>query len=116
MKSNLPLRVRVIFWLHFLVALSAHVLIPIMAAAVIGIIIGQDIGFLQSGLLIGLTFCAFIWAVNHVTNPNSYCWLTDLECFYRRQAGVNINGKAFLPRFYKKVNQILRRNFSDIPE
>ena len=69
-----------------------------------------------SVLLLGLTYCAMVWGVNHVTNPNSYCYLTDLEQYYRRDAGMKENSDAFLPRFYGKCKQILKRDFKSIPE
>ena len=112
----MPKSVRFIFWCHFLIALMAHILVPIMLIATIYEIVSWDRGFLMSGLLIGLTFCAFIWGANHINDPDSYCWLTDLEKHYRKINEVQDCQKDFLPRFYKKVRGILNGDFKTIPE
>ena len=112
----MPKSVKVIFWSHFIVALSGHVLAPLMAIAALNQIFALNGGLLLSVLLLGLTFCAFVWGANHVADPNSYCWLTDLEKHYRKVNNVNDCTQEFLPRFYKKCRQILNGDFYSIPE
>lgn len=109
-------RIQFIFWTHFLVALAGHVVFPVMFMATVYLIFTWHQGIIVTLLLLGLAYCALVWGVNHVTNPKSYCYLTDLEQHYRKEAGVTLNSDAFLPRFYKKCKQILQKNFKEIPE
>jgi hypothetical protein len=87
-----------------------------MIVAMIGLILSWDKGIIHSALLIGLTFCAFVWGVNHVANPDSYCWLTDLEKHYREVNEVEPCSNDFLPRFYRKCREIVNGKFFNIPE
>lgn len=79
-----------------------------MSGGVITLIIGvNDLDFWIKGLLLGITFYTSMYAVNHVTNKDGFCVLTDLENFYRKQAGLPTVG-VFTPRFYKKCRDIAR--------
>lgn len=105
-----------VFWCHFIVGLMAHIFVPLMVAFGILLVSSWGLGFIGSGAAIGVIFCCMVWGVNHVTNPDSYCWLTDLEQIYREQKGMKPCRKAFTPRFYTKCRQILKGDFKSIPE
>jgi hypothetical protein len=95
-----------IFWAHFVVAAASHVFVVLMIGGVVKLLLAVTIlGFWEKGLLLGVTFYTAMYAINHVTNSNGFCFLTDLENFYRRQAGMS-EVKEFTPRFYKKCRQI----------
>jgi hypothetical protein len=46
-----------------------------------------------------------MYAVNHVTNSDGFCFLTDIENFYRKAEGLPQVG-PFTPRFYSKCREI----------
>lgn len=98
-----------------MVCLAVHIFVPFMIISMLDLIGSWELGFLRSGGLIGVTLCALVWGVNHITNPNGFCWLTHIENHYREKFKKGKCNKDFLPRFYSKCGQIFRGNFKDIP-
>jgi len=98
--------VTIVFWLHFAVALASHIFVFLMAGGIVSIVLGTpSLGFWLKGLLLGITFYSAMYAVNHVTNKDGFCVLTDLENFYRKHEGLPLV-KEFTPRFYKQCRII----------
>ena len=95
----------------------AHTFVPMMAIFGIKLVLTWQLGFFGTGAAIGVIFCCIVWGVNHVTDPDGFCYLTDLENIYRARTGMPPCGKAFNPRFYAKVRQIVKnKDFKTIPE
>lgn len=101
--------IALMFWLHFAFSLVSHLLAPVMVGGVIKVLWGSALGFWLSGLVLGATFFSVTYIVNHVTNNNGHCVLTALENHYRRLENMPEIGD-FLPRFYKKCSQLIRRS------
>lgn len=102
-------RVALVFWIHFMVALLSHVFVFLMFGGVLNLFISAShLAFWDKALMLGLTFFSGMYAVNHVTNNDGFCALTDLENFYRRQANMDEVGR-FTPRFYRKCSAMWRR-------
>lgn len=109
---SLKTRIALVFWTHFLVALLSHVFVFFMFGGVMNLFLSAShLVFWDKALMLGLTFFSGMYAVNHVTNSEGFCALTDLENFYRRQAQVEEVGR-FTPRFYRKCGAIWRRSTS----
>lgn len=100
-------KIRIVFWLHFLFAFTSHVVTPIMVGGIIKIVVGWQLDFWISGLILGAAFFSLTYIINHITNDSSFCLLTDLENCYRREIGLEPVG-PFLPRFYRKCAEIVR--------
>lgn len=99
-------KISTIFWLHFLVAAASHVFVVLIVGGVFKLLLGAvALGFWEKGLLLGVTFYTAMYAVNHVTNSQGFCFLTDIENFYRKQENMPLVG-PFTPRFYKKCREI----------
>lgn len=99
----------VVFWLHFLVALSSHIFAVVMPIGMLRLIISNNtLDFWVKGLFMGTAFFATMYGVNHVTNSEGFCFLTDLENLYRKGEGLNMAPKRFVPRFYAKCKEIYR--------
>lgn len=98
--------ISIIYWLHFAVAAASHIFVVLMIGGVVSLIVGvPSLGFWLKGLLLGITFYSAMYAINHVTNKDGFCVLTDLENFYRKQEGMP-TVKEFTPRFYKQCRLI----------
>ena len=98
-------QIKIIFWLHFMFAAASHVLVPMMLIGTIELMITWQLGLWLSGLVLGATLFSVTYLVNHVSNPNGFCVLTDLENHYRREEGLSEVG-SFLPRFYAKCKEL----------
>lgn len=98
--------IEIIYWTHFLVAAASHVFVVLMIGGVVSLVIGvSSLGFWLKGLLLGITFYSAMYAINHVTNKDGFCVLTDLENYYRKQENLPLV-KEFTPRFYKQCRVI----------
>ena len=98
--------IAIIFWLHFVVATLSHIFVPLMIGGVITIVLGAPtLSFWIKGLLLGMTFYSAMYALNHVTNKDGFCVLTNIENFYRKHEGLPLV-KEFTPRFYKQCRII----------
>jgi len=101
--------ISIIYWTHFGVALASHIFVPLMIGGVISLVVGvSSLGFWIKGLLLGITFYSAMYAINHITNSDGFCVLTDLENYYRKQEGLS-TVKEFSPRFYKQCRTIFRK-------
>jgi len=101
--------IAVIYWLHFAVAAMSHVFVVLMIGGAFTLVAATPLlGFWLKGLLLGITFYSAMYAVNHVTNKDGFCVLTDLENYYRKQESLPII-KEFTPRFYCQCRIICRR-------
>lgn len=101
-------KISTIFWLHFLVAAASHIFVVLIIGGVFKLLLtASALGFWEKGLLLGVTFYTAMYATNHVTNSQGFCFLTDIENFYRGEEGLEKVG-PFTPRFYKKCREIGR--------
>lgn len=98
------------FWLHFVFASIVHVVTPIMLIGLVTTLINSELGFFTSGLILGCSIFSLQFIINHLTNPNSFCVLNDLENYYRDEIGLPRVG-AFLPRFYTTWNNLVKLKF-----
>lgn len=99
-------KIKIVFWLHFLFALVSHIIVPIMLGGMINLLWGSGLGFWISGLILGATFFSCTYLVNHITSEDGFCYLTELENYYRKLDNMNIVDR-FLPRFYKQCRIII---------
>lgn len=98
--------ISLIFWCHFTVALASHIFVPIMIGGIVSLVVGDPmLGFWIKGLLLGISFYSGMYAVNHVTNKDGFCVLTDLENYYRCAEGLPLVNE-FVPRFYTQCRII----------
>lgn len=98
--------VSVIYWTHFAVATASHIFVVLMIGGVVSIVFkAPALDFWLKGLLLGITFYSAMYAINHVTNKDGFCVLTDLENYYRKLDGMP-TVKEFTPRFYKQCRII----------
>jgi len=103
--SNIT-KIRLIFWTHFLVAAASHVFVILIIGGVFKLMLATSaLGFWEKGLMLGVTFYTSMYATNHITNSQGFCFLTDIENFYRDKEGIDKVG-VFTPRFYKKCRDI----------
>ena len=102
-------KIRSIFWTHFLVAAASHIFVVLIVGGVFKLLVASSsaLGFWEKGLMLGVTFYTAMYATNHITNSHGFCFLTDIENFYRRAEGIEEVG-PFTPRFYKKCRDIGR--------
>lgn len=107
-KSNL------FFWLHFVFATIVHLVTPVMLVGLILLLVSSELGFFTSGAILGCSVYSLQFIVNHLTNPNSFCVLNDLENYYRKDAGKPGVG-SFLPRFYTMWKRLFTKDWR-IPE
>lgn len=102
-------KISLIFWLHFLVAVASHFFVVMIVGGVFKLLLGVvALGFWEKGLMLGITFYTFMYATNHITNGDGFCFLTDMENFYRKAEGMDKVG-PFTPRFYKKCRTMFNR-------
>lgn len=103
---KLTTKIAIVFWTHFFVAVASHIFVVLMFGGVINLLVSAAaLSFWDKSLMLGLTFYSGMYAVNHVTNHEGFCFLTDLENFYREQAQLPKVG-CFTPRFYAKCAQM----------
>lgn len=94
------LKIKIVFFLHFLFAVISHILAPIMIVGIFKVLFVSDLGLMETGLILGATFFSATYIINHITHESSFCCLTVLENYYRNKEGMPEVGD-FLPRFYK---------------
>jgi hypothetical protein len=98
--------ISVIYWTHFAVAATSHVFVVLMIGGAFTLVVATpSLGFWLKGLLLGITFYSAMYAINHVTNKDGFCVLTDLENYYRKQENMS-TVKEFTPRFYRQCRII----------
>lgn len=97
------------FWLHFVVGIMSYISVFFLVAGCISLLWSADLSFWTRGMLFGLTFFAAMYGVNHVTNDNGFCVLTDIENYYRKLADMPKVGR-FTPRFTQTVRSLLKLN------
>lgn len=110
--------IKIVFWIHFIFALATHIIIPLMFLGMIRIILNySDLHFLDASLLIGSGLFSLTYIVNHINNHKTgYCFLTDLENRLRdKHHGKFTRVGRFTPRFYKKIKEIIKGDFKNIP-
>lgn len=105
---NNETKIKITFWTHFTFSLISHLLIPVMIGGVLKVLWGSDLGFWTSGLVLGATFFSCTYIINHITNEDGFCCLTALENHYRMQEKME-KVDNFLPRFYDKCKEIIKR-------
>jgi len=103
-------KIKLLFWLHFMFALVSHLIMPVMLIGAVKILFDSQLDIWLSGLILGATFFSCTYLINHITNPDGFCVLTDLENYYRQQLGLS-KVDRFLPRFYEMCKRIRKRNF-----
>lgn len=109
-------KVKIVFWLHFLICATAHILGPLCVLALINWCLGSSaLLFWDKCLVLGAVYAGAVFIANHVTNPQGFCSLTELEKHFRKELGLAPCGDAFLPRFYTKCRQISRGRLFKIP-
>jgi len=92
--------IKAIFWSHVAVAAISLISVFLLLAGAFNLLwSSEDLSFWTRGMLFGLLFFAGMYGVNHVTNEDGFCVLTDLENFYRKKEGMPMVGR-FMPRFY----------------
>lgn len=107
-RDNTKILVKIIFWSHFLVAVLSHIAVLAMIAGAINMLINSEgMSIWTKGMMFGLLFYSGMYAINHVTNDEGFCVLTDIENIYRKKCGMPLIGK-FTPRFYKQCSLIWR--------
>jgi len=100
-------KIKLVFLLHSIIAVFSHIFIVLIIGGLIQLFMGfTPLTFWEKGLLLGITFYVGMWGTNHLTNSESFCVLTDLENYYRAQAGLPKAG-PFMQRFYARI---FRRN------
>jgi hypothetical protein len=105
-KRKTSTAVSAVFWLHFAVAVASHICVVLIVCGSVALVFEtQGLSFWIKGLLFGITFYSAMYAINHVTNKDGFCVLTDLENYYREKAGMPLV-KEFTPRFYKRCRAI----------
>lgn len=112
-------KISIVFWLHFIVAAASHIFVVLMIGGILKLLLSTGpMDFWVKGLLLGVTFYTGMYGVNHVTNSDGFCVLTDLENFYRKKENKPLVG-PYTPRFYKQSRKILgaiQRLFSKRPK
>ena len=102
------IKIKIVFCTHFIFSLISHTVIPVMVGGVVQLLWGSGLGFWISGLILGATFFSCTYIINHITHENGFCCLTALENYYREKEEMDkVNN--FLPRFYKKCREIIKR-------
>lgn len=105
---NNIVKIKLIFWTHFMVALASHIFIILIVGGVFKLLSATSLlGFWEKGLILGVTFYTAMYATNHITNSNGFCVLTDLENYYRKQERLP-TVKEFTPRFYSQCRIIYK--------
>lgn len=99
--------VKAIFWAHFAVGMLSYVSVFFLVAGCINLLWSADFSFWTRAMLFSLTFFAGMYGVNHVTNDNGFCVLTDVENYYRKLADMPKVGK-FTPRFSQTLRSLLK--------
>lgn len=93
-------KISIVFWLHFIVAAASHIFVILMIGGTLKLLLSTGpMDFWVKGLLLGVTFYTGMYGVNHVTNSDGFCILTDLENFYRKKENKPFVG-PYTPRFY----------------
>lgn len=93
--------IKLIFWTHVFVAAFSHVAVFLLVAGAFNLLLASEgLSFWTKGMLYGLLFFSGMYGVNHVTNQDGFCILTDLENFYRGKEKMSPVGR-FMPRFYR---------------
>lgn len=99
----------IVFWCHWLVALTGHLLAVTMPIGLFRLLWIQEIIDPWVKLfLLGVFYMGLLYTVNHVTHSDGFCILTDLENFYREKEGLLPASKRFVPRFYRKNRELWR--------
>lgn len=92
--------VKIAFWAHVAVATTSHVAVFLLVAGAFNLLLASEgLTFWTKGMMFGFLFFSGMYGVNHVTNQDGFCVLTDLENFYRKKEGMPLVGR-FMPRFY----------------
>lgn len=110
---------KLVFMLHWLVAFAGHMFLIIMPIGLFRLLFNNEtLDFWIKGFMLGVMYMGMIYTVNHITNSQGFCVLTDLENFYRQKEGLPLASKRFVPRFYKSClflwNKIFcRRKLND---
>jgi hypothetical protein len=102
-------KIKLIFLLHCLVALLGYMFLIIMPIGLFRLIISTVFDIWIKGFLLGTMYISLIYAVNHLGNAEGFCLLTDLENHYRKQEGLPLAPKRFVPRFNKAVIKLFKR-------
>jgi hypothetical protein len=107
--------VRLIFALHMVVGFASYVAVMLLIGGAVNLLISSEgLSFWTKGMLFGLVFFAAMYAVNHVTNRDGFCFLTDLENFYRGRCGMPRVGR-FVPRFWETIRSPFKDRCRKVP-
>lgn len=92
--------IKLIFWTHATVAIVSHVAVVLLVGGAFNLLLASEgLSFWTKGMMFGLLFFSAMYGINHVTNQDGFCVLSDLENFYRKKEGMSRVGR-FMPRFY----------------
>lgn len=106
---------KVIFWVHWLVALIGHIFVVIIPIGLFRLLWNSYLDFWTKGLILGCLYMGLVYTVNHITSGDlGFCVLTDLENYYREKEGLPKASKRFIPRFYKKCKEIYELVFNKL--
>ena len=95
-----------VFWVHWTVALLSHLAFIAILGGLINLLIGAvGLTFWVKALLFGITFFCAMYCSNHITNPEGFCVLTDVENALREKENLPQVG-PFTPRFYNKTKEM----------
>lgn len=95
------------FWAHFIVATLSHVFVVLILGGLFKLLVSTSaLGFWEKGLMFGIAFYTAMYAVNHLTNSQGFCVLTDIENHYRDVEKMEQVG-PFTPRYYSKWRDII---------
>lgn len=101
--------VKLIFYCHMVVGVLSYVAVFLLIAGAINLLISSEgISFWTRGMLYGLLFFASMYGINHITNDDGFCVLTNLENFYRAKEGLPRVGR-FMPRFTATWRSLWKR-------
>jgi hypothetical protein len=101
---------KLIFALHWVVAFTGHIFLIIMPIGLFRLLFNNEtLDFWVKGFLLGVMYMGMIYTVNHVSNSQGFCVLTDLENFYREKEGLPQAPKRFVPRFYSSCAALWKK-------
>lgn len=104
---NNKTKIAIVFWMHFCVAIGAHLSGVAIVGGLISLVTTTALTFWLKALLVGIVFFMCMYCTNHLTNSQGFCVLTDIENLYRRREGIEEVG-PFTPRFYRHVGKIFK--------
>lgn len=108
--------IKLIFYAHMVVGTLSYIAVFLLISGAINLLVSSEgLSFWTRGMLYGLLFFSSMYGVNHVTNDDGFCVLTNLENFYRTKEGLPRVGR-FMPRYsaawrslWKRIRRSLKK-------